>query len=545
MKTNHSSYLLFLFGLLLLVSCQNESRTVEQNLWDKLPVVAQKRLTPQGDSLVICDFSLLKDTIDIGLSYIASDIEIVCLSNDDNALITEGNMTISENYIGIYSSRAGEYKLFNKKGDFLTNISSKGQGPGEFTFSIYDSYIDERSEKVYLLPMMSNKVLVSDLNGEMRGEIPLPYTVSKAKMVVDSEKRELVIMVLPFSNITSVIWKQDFDGNIIQELSSKPYIIEHTDYSNEINSGLNTSNLDFSLFHWMPTADTLYNYSISQNKLNPVFTVKFPENNIPRHEYIELSDFYLVRIIDDEFNNYPIAMINKHTLTGVFVRFNIDVLAGIKGSPWIDFNRGYYVTNNYSYSIKDEIEAIMTSTSAIPDNMLERLELIDDNINDESNNIIILGKLKKTITQTEPALETNVSISIAQPKKENRSNHVSDKGGEKKEDLIEDDRLYGFDDLKEMKNTAYIEHWQEYFRANNKYKDWNEEDRRETIIKCIVEKDGTTSDVKIVTTSGVDSLDMEAVRLMEEITGVIPAINFNNQKIRSADFIVRVFFPPM
>jgi hypothetical protein len=187
----------------------------------------------------------------------------------------------------------------------------------------------------------------------------------------------------------------------------------------------------------------------------------------------------------------------------------------------------------------------MTSTSAIPDNMLERLELIDDNINDESNNIIILGKLKKTITQTEPALETNVSISIAQPKKENRSNHVSDKGGEKKEDLIEDDRLYGFDDLKEMKNTAYIEHWQEYFRANNKYKDWNEEDRRETIIKCIVEKDGTTSDVKIVTTSGVDSLDMEAVRLMEEITGVIPAINFNNQKIRSADFIVRVFFPPM
>lgn len=543
MKTRFIFYLLFLLGLFL--SCRNNSSITELYIWDKLPVVAQKTYTSQGDSLIICDFSLLNDTIEMGLSSIVSDIEMISLSNEENAIVAEGNITISENYIGIYSSRLGEYKLFDKKGNYLTNISSKGPGPDEFPFSIYDSCIDELSDRIFLFPIMSNKILVYTLNGKACGQIPLPYTVSKAKMYIDSKKKEVLIMVLPFYDIPSVVWMQDFDGNIIQELSNNTHAVEHIDYSNEINSGLNTSNLDFSLFHWIPTPDTLYNYSINENKLKPVFTVKFLDNKIAKHEYIELSDFYLIRIIEDEFDNYSFAMINKKTLTGTFVNFNIDAIAGMKPLSWIDFSRGYYITNTYSYQIKEEIETIITNGSIKPDTVYEQLELLNNNLNEESNNIIIIGKLRKNSFEKESLFEPKVTISFSQKDVAVKSgNFLKERERKEKYSGNEDDKLYGFNDLKELKNTPYKEDWKEYFRVNNKYKNWNKNELKETTVECIVEKDGTTSNVKIQKTSGIDSLDVEAVRLIKEMAGITPATNLYNQKVRSSNFFILVTFPP-
>ena len=41
------------------------------------PVVAQQVITLNGDTIIVCDLSLLKDTIDLPLSTFVSDFELV------------------------------------------------------------------------------------------------------------------------------------------------------------------------------------------------------------------------------------------------------------------------------------------------------------------------------------------------------------------------------------------------------------------------------------------------------------------------------------
>lgn len=73
--------------------------------------MVSREVTPLGDTLTVCDTSLLKDTIDLPLSSLIVDIEIVILDEKEEAPVTEndGGTEISDNYIGISSSTG--YKL--------------------------------------------------------------------------------------------------------------------------------------------------------------------------------------------------------------------------------------------------------------------------------------------------------------------------------------------------------------------------------------------------------------------------------------------------
>lgn len=91
--------------------------------------------------------------------------------------------------------------------------------------------------------------------------------------------------------------------------------------------------------------------------------------------------------------------------------------------------------------------------------------------------------------------------------------------------------------------TAELENWKEYFRENNQYKDWSKNDRKTTLIQCIVEKDSITKNVKVLGKgSGNRKLDDEAIRLISEAK-VPPAMDGNKKPVRSV-FSILVFFPP-
>ena len=47
-------------------------------------------------------------------------------------------------------------------------------------------------------------------------------------------------------------------------------------------------------------------------------------------------------------------------------------------------------------------------------------------------------------------------------------------------------------------NTAVLQDGSNYFLTNNKYRDWNEADRKRVVIQGVVEIDGTITDVKVV-----------------------------------------------
>ncbi|MDR1258847.1 MAG: 6-bladed beta-propeller [Tannerellaceae bacterium] len=521
-----------------LTFCNSRTGENGENKLEKLPVIAVKSTNQQGNAVISCDYSLIKDTIDMELSSLVSGFDAICLSNQDEALVTEGNLTVSENYIGIYSSRAGEYKLFSRKGDFITNISSRGPGAHEFVISIYDSYIDEAANRIYILPMRAGNILVFDLEGNIQGQIRLAYNAPKGRLVVNTSKKEVIIMALPFKDgIPSVIWKQDFDGNIIQEVPAAQYAVE-PDFSNEVDRGLNTGYMDFSIFKWGAAADSLYHYDEDKNELNPVFTVRFPGEPL-MHEYIELPGCYLVRMIPEgRPASYPLIYVDKNTLKGAFIRLNVDFLGGIRGSDWIDFRNGYYITNNYAYSLKEEIENKLKDQD-VDANSRERLELINNSITEDSNNIFFIGRLKTAMSS--PAIvdnDINIYLQEASPDKENISKD-SDQASSSDED-----RVYGLktDDLKEIKIGYPEGDFKEYFRTNNLYKDWDSNDKKEVTVVLIIEKDGSASNVRAVTPSGVEKLDNEAIRLIQNMK-FVPTVTLKGKPVRSRYFMP-VYFPP-
>jgi len=87
----------------------------------------------------------------------------------------------------------------------------------------------------------------------------------------------------------------------------------------------------------------------------------------------------------------------------------------------------------------------------------------------------------------------------------------------------------------------------EYFRANNKFKDWDPKNPQKVYFKAIVEKDGTLTDLTIVKKCDEESLNKEAFRLIHDAGAngakIDPGKDANGNPIRSKWMIV-VDFPP-
>lgn len=91
--------------------------------------------------------------------------------------------------------------------------------------------------------------------------------------------------------------------------------------------------------------------------------------------------------------------------------------------------------------------------------------------------------------------------------------------------------------------TAVLENAVDYFRTNNKYKNWNKDDKKLIILKCIAEKDGLVSNIKVLRGgSGNTDLDYEAIRLIKQAK-LSPARNEKNEVVRSF-WAIAVHFPP-
>lgn len=108
----------------------------------------------------------------------------------------------------------------------------------------------------------------------------------------------------------------------------------------------------------------------------------------------------------------------------------------------------------------------------------------------------------------------------------------------------DDDRTYYFKDLAEMDQTPTMKgNPKEYFRKNNKFKDWDADDPKKVLLEYIVEKNGTASNIEIKKSSGNKELDDEAFRLIKEAV-YLPGTNLDGKPIRCGNTMIYVFFPP-
>ena len=513
------------------------------------PVVAQQVITLNGDTIIVCDLSLLKDTIDLPLSTFVSDFELVDLGEDEEALIKEtsggGSIAVSPNYIGIYSGTG--YKLFDKTGKYITSLSAQGQGPNEYAFSIYDSYIDEKNDRAYLLPMNGNKILVYDLKGNAQPYIPLAHETTKGKFYVDDQKKLLYVANMPFSDTASTFWIQDFEGKLIKEIIAGHLKIVPPDFSNDINVSMNTEEIDYSVFHWKNTVDTLYHYNEADNRLAPSFTVNFKDNPI-LHDYIELPDYYLIRLIEIESDyRYIYGLIDKKTLKGNYIKLKLDMLGNIDAPAWAIFERGLYTANIYAYYLQGQCERL-SDLSSLPSGIAKYIQDLQQNDCEDLNNIILIGRLKKNTAESfmmndkdyQEQPQMNKTVDTIKKEKE----EVSLKRTGKKEETIteEDDPNRIYTGFGVFSHIPLLKGGLDYFRKNNRYNDWDSKNPKETLIEYVVEKNGKASHVSIKESSGNAELDQEAIRLIKEAEYTVAKLK-NGKEARAGGMMINVTFP--
>lgn len=513
------------------------------------PVVAQQVITLNGDTIIVCDLSLLKDTIDLPLSTFVSDFELVDLGEDEEALIKEtsggGSIAVSPNYIGIYSGTG--YKLFDKTGKYITSLSARGQGPNEYAFSIYDSYIDEKNDRAYLLPMNGNKILVYDLKGNAQPYIPLAHETTKGKFYVDDQKKLLYVANMPFSDTASTFWIQDFEGKLIKEIIAGHLKIVPPDFSNDINVSMNTEEIDYSVFHWKNTVDTLYHYNEADNRLAPSFTVNFKDNPI-LHDYIELPDYYLIRLIEIESDyHYIYGLIDKKTLKGNYIKLKLDMLGNIDAPAWAIFERGLYTANIYAYYLQGQCDRL-SDLSSLPSGIAKYIQDLQQNDCEDLNNIILIGRLKKNTAESfmmndkdyQEQPQMNKTVDTIKKEKE----EVSLKRTGKKEETIteEDDPNRIYTGFGVFSHIPLLKGGLDYFRKNNRYNDWDSKNPKETLIEYVVEKNGKASHVSIKESSGNAELDQEAIRLIKEAEYTVAKLK-NGKEARAGGMMINVTFP--
>ena len=372
---------------------------------NECPVVIQTE-TLAGHPLTVCDQKQLNDTLQIPLSLLAENLEIIRFDNRDEALMGEQMVIVSDNYLLVWNQEH-PVRLFDRKGNFLANIGANGQGPDEYQ-ALYDAQIDEANNRIYMLPWTVGQLLVYDLQGNVLPSIPLCLNIPKGKLWINAK----AVFALPFPNIPAVAWTQDFKGE------RKDYIeagsLTAYDYNAEVYAGYNIDNVFDCLLicHLPPRKDTLYHYDYLHNRLIPHFTMTFTSNDpIPNHAFFELPHHFLgttaesIQLSATMFGttNTKQFIIDKATGKGAYMHLVNDFLgneelplSSFDGNfpPYPNFRNGYYILNQDPGNLRDRLEKSMATGSLLPEQKEKATRLLNS-IGENDNNILFLAKLKQ------------------------------------------------------------------------------------------------------------------------------------------------------
>ena len=388
-------------------SCGTGSKDLAENTNDPLansPIVGQY-VQVGTDKVMACDQKLLADTVRIPLSFFTEEMELVKLDNRDEALVGQTGVTVSDNYILVYGSRQNPFKLFDRKGKFLTNIGAIGQGPGEYQM-VYDAKLDEANNRIYILPWNASQLLVYDLQGNVLDPIPLCLRCPKAKFNVDLSEGKVSIVLLPFKGYPAVAWTQDLEGKRI-DFIEPGHLEAPQDFSNEVTAGFNIPGVfDVNILCIMPTrVDSLYRYASDKNRLIPTFTLNFANTDkIPWHGYGEYPHHFVGNFSEPPVEVSPGSwtngqtfhyIVDKETGKGSFFTLYNDYFGNLEiGYPSSAFFNGYYTRNIEPGNLMTDIENALKNQD-ITAEMRKKLTDLQASIDENDNNYVMIAQLKR------------------------------------------------------------------------------------------------------------------------------------------------------
>lgn len=380
-------------------------RIEQVNYLKDAPVVAT-RVMIDGEEMIELDPSLLKDTVLFPLSYFTEELEIIKLDDRDEALTGAPYAYVSDHYIMTGMVNNIPFKLFDRKGKYIADVGSIGQGPGEYRF-VYAAQIDEPSQRIYMLPFFGKELLVYDFKGNVCPSVPLVHEGVVAQFALRGDT--VVILGSPQPDkFASCVWAQDLKGNLIHEFPTGRLDFDFRGVT--VNSQQNTECIDLSF--WIPKAqlDSLYEVNLEKGILIPRFTAHFKGEVLKPHMYGEFPDHYVGEATgqwiesktDDDGNvqrrvagDLPTYyIVDKQTLRGAYFGIENDFLDGERLEMPLGLNNGYYMTCLEPGVLAERIENALRSNH-LTEQMRKRLAEVQAGLTENDNNYLLYAKLKR------------------------------------------------------------------------------------------------------------------------------------------------------
>ena len=381
LKRKTMKKILFMCIAVLFCACQSSKQNVSVANYD------------DGEMFSLVE-NMVKEERIVKLSELVDDYRIIQFEDKDEAFFKSNWMYFSKKYILVKQSR-DSFKLFNKTGDFLGNIGSYGQGPGEYQ-SVYDAVIDEENKIVYIVPLVGNSIYKYNLSGIFLGKIELEERINKGRIFLQSnnilsmtqlcfkdldEKYTSANIFLEYPDSIQYVYAESLVSNM------KNVNGQRDGFNNEIWSYRNVDNFAFMMTH----TDTLFHYDSQNNQIKARLTMSIDEDKIKDGFVIlnELPKHYLITITGKSERH---ILVEKETKIAYKAKFVNDYMGNLEVSP--RFQDGYFFCNMEPGFLKEKIEGYLCSGNN-SDEQREQLNQLASSLEENDNNILLLGKLKK------------------------------------------------------------------------------------------------------------------------------------------------------
>lgn len=344
------------------------------------------------DELTICDVNEVKETRTVNLSEWVEDFQIVRFENADSVVFRFRWPVITDNYIGILGHGQQAFKLFDRKGKFVCNVGAPGGGPGEYTV-LTSGIIDEKNKCIYLTELSGDKgVLVYNMSGQYQHKIGLGEWGTKPKLFLNSDGT-ISLVQLCFLETKNQTVVAHIDGQQIkQKVGPKSRFVRNlinngaTDgHNHEVWCYNNTDELRFMFTY----SDTLYRYDRKTNDIAAEFALSgYTKNKGEFFIFNPLPGKYLATIAGGKGTIAYDTQKNE----SYFIQLRNDFVGGMKVSP--AFADGYFFAMYEPMQLMNRIEKRLKESSCTDEDR-KVLEDLYNSLDEDSNNIMFIGKLKK------------------------------------------------------------------------------------------------------------------------------------------------------
>ncbi|MDR1369159.1 MAG: 6-bladed beta-propeller [Dysgonamonadaceae bacterium] len=334
---------------------------------------------------VSCELSKVTKSETIPLSSLIDDCTFVQLENSGKALFKLWFTTVTNKYIGIrqHGQGDGTFKLFDRTGKFLCNVGSKGQGPGEYQV-LYDDIIDDKRNLIYLAPFSGKKILVYNTSGKFVKEIVAPQNLQKPRLHL-SDDGTLSVVHMAFKGDKAIAFQFDTNGKLIKELAPPEELLGQS-FDEEIFNSRNTREFDFQ---YTTNKDVLYHYSVKENKISPVFTLKTNPSEKVFAQYLEFNNRYIAQAFGK-----AVVSVDKKTNVSSKIKIVNDYYGNLEAPVNVmTFRGGFFIHNLEPGELVDLIEKRMKESNCTAQDKAKLKKLLSS-IDKDANNVVFIGKLK-------------------------------------------------------------------------------------------------------------------------------------------------------